>query len=41
LLHKEGIALASGWIAHLLNSHVSAGADNVAQIDEVVAYFHD
>lgn len=40
LLHEERIALARGWVAHLLNRHVAAGADNVAQIDEVVAYFH-
>jgi len=41
LLHEERIALASGWVAHLLNSHIAAGADNVAQINEVVAYFID
>lgn len=37
LLHEEGVALASGWLAHLLDGHVAAGADDVAQIDEVIA----
>lgn len=41
LLHEERIPLARGWVARLLNSHVAAGADNVAQIDKVVAYFPD
>ena len=40
LLHEQRIAFTSGWLANLLNGHITTSADNIAQIDEVVACMH-
>lgn len=37
ILHKGGITLARGRLADLLDSHVTAGSDNVAEIEKVIA----
>ena len=38
LLHENGVSLASGGLADLLDSDVAARADNVAHVDEVVTH---
>ena len=38
VLHKSRVSFEGCWVADLLHGHVAACADDIANVDEVVAY---